>query len=372
MSAPVIIGGGPAGAAAATLLARTGHAVTLIERTATATHKVCGDFLSAEAIDAVTALGLDLRPLAPAPITTLRLVHGSQVATTRLPFPAVGLSRRVLDEAFLRNAADQGATVLRGHTIRGIRHVGASLHLDSSTLGPIITDTAFLATGKHDLHGMPRPGRGLGPVGLKMYYALAPHTRNDLQGHIELMLFAGGYAGLQLVEADQAVLCLLVSRATMRATDGNWSTLLDGLTAECPHLAARLRGARPLLDRPLAIAGLPYGYRHAPTERAPPGLFRLGDQATVIASLTGDGVALALASASLATRTWLEEGNNAAHYHRRLARGSAQQMRLAALIHGFCRNNSAQPWLLWACRVWPGAMRLAAAWTRVPAAFAPT
>ena len=31
-----------------------------------------------------------------------------------------------------------------------------------------------------------------------------------------------------------------------------------------------------------------------------PGLFRLGDQAAVIASLTGDGVALALASGGLA------------------------------------------------------------------------
>jgi flavin-dependent dehydrogenase len=372
MSAPVIIGGGPAGAAAATLLARAGRAVTLIERTTTATHKVCGDFLSAEAIAAVTALGLDLRPLAPAPITTLRLLHGTNVATTRLPFPALGLTRRVLDEALLRHAADQGATVLRGHTIRGIRHVGASLHLDSSTLDPIVSDTAFLATGKHDLHGMPRPGRGLGPVGLKMYYALAPRIRDDLRGHIELVLFAGGYAGLQLVDADQAVLCLLVSRATMRAVGGDWGTLLDSLTAECPHLADRLCDARPLLHRPLAIAGLPYGYRYAPAENAPPGLFRLGDQAAVIASLTGDGVALALVSASLATRTWLEQGNNAAQYHRSLARGAARQMRFASLLHRFSRAGALQPWLLHACRIWPGAMRLAAAWTRVPAAFAPT
>lgn len=119
-------------------------------------------------------------------------------------------------------------------------------------------------------------------------------------------------------------------------------------------------------ERPLAIAGLPYGHIHAPTADDAPGLFRLGDQATVIASLTGDGVALALASASLATRVWSRRGNDAASYHRRLAHGAAGQMRLASLIHRVSRVEFAQPWLLRACRIWPSAMRLSASWTRVP------
>jgi hypothetical protein len=230
-------------------------------------------------------------------------------------------------------------------------------------------DTVFLASGKHDLRGMPRPGRGTGPVGLKMYFALDARSREALRGHIELVLFAGGYAGLQLVETDQAVLCLLVSRARMRLAGGCWDALINSLTGECPHLAERLRCAKPLLERPLAIAGLPYGYRHAPTTDEAPGLFRLGDQATVIASLTGDGVALALASASLAAQTWLDAGNNAAFYHRRLARGLARQMRLASLIHHVSGAGSMQPWLLRACRAWPHAMRIAAARTRLPASI---
>lgn len=366
MSGPVIIGGGPAGAAAATLLARAGHAVTLIERNAAACHKVCGDFLSAEAIEAITALGVDLYPLAPAPITTLRLVHGRNVAATRLPFPAFGLTRRRLDEALLRHAMESGATVLRGHAVRSIRRAGRSMELDAGAHGTMSAETVFLATGKHDLRGMPRPGRGTGPVGLKMYYALDSVARETLRGHIELVLFAGGYAGLQLVETDHAVLCLLVSRARMFAAGGCWQTLLASLLDECPHLAARLSGGRALRERPLAIAGLPYGHIHAPTADDAPGLFRLGDQATVIASLTGDGVALALASASLATRVWSRRGNDAASYHRRLAHGAAGQMRLASLIHRVSRVEFAQPWLLRACRIWPSAMRLSASWTRVP------
>ena len=150
-----------------------------------------------------------------------------------------------------------------------------------------------------------RPERGAGLVGLKMYYALAASQLEALRYHVELILFAGGYAGLQLVESDRAVLCALLPAARLRAAGGQWSGLLDALTDECPHLRERLAGARGLLDRPLTIAGLPYGYVHAPVRRDPPGLFRLGDQAAVIASLTGDGVALALGSGSLAARTWI-------------------------------------------------------------------
>ena len=50
----------------------------------------------------------------------------------------------------------------------------------------------------------------------------------------------------------------------------------------------------------------------------------------MIASFTGDGVALALASGSLAARTWIEGSSNA-RYHRRLSAGLSRQMRFASL-----------------------------------------
>jgi flavin-dependent dehydrogenase len=362
----VIIGGGPAGATAAILLARAGRNVTLIERNAGPTDKVCGDFLSAEAIDAMVALGIDLPALTPSPITTVRLVFGNRIAAARLPFPALGLSRRVLDEALLQQAKGSGATIRRGYRVRGIERHNRALRLDYGPLGPIVADTVFLATGKHDLRGAARTERGAGMVGLKMYYALDPRQQAALRCHVELILFAGGYAGMQLVESDQAVLCVLVPASRLRAAGGCWDCLLDSLTGECPHLTERLSGARALIDRPVAVAGLPYGYLHAPGGSNPPGLFRIGDQAAVIASLTGDGVALALASAALATRSWLARGNSAIAYHRRLAAALSCQMRLASGLHRLCLATIAQPWLLRGCRAWPTAMRFAGAWTRVP------
>ncbi len=364
MSEPVIIGGGPAGAAAAIVLARAGRAVTLIERNAAATDKVCGDFLSAEAIAAVTALGVEIAALAPSPITAVRLIHGKHIAATRLPFPALGVSRRALDEALLRQAQINGANVLRGHSVRSITRSNELLRLDCGSLGLVESDAVFLATGKHDLRGAARTARGRGLVGMKMYYRLDPRQHAELRDHVELVLFAGGYAGLQLVESRQAVLCILVPTARLRAADGRWDMLLDSLTGECPHLADRLSGARPLLERPLAVAGLPYGYIHAPKRSDWPGMFRLGDQATVVASFTGDGVALAMASAMQASRTWLHQGNAAA-YHGEWARRVAPQMRLASLVHRICLAPSAQRWVLRASRAWPAALALVAARTRL-------
>ena len=62
---PLIIGGGPAGAAAAALIAAAGRPVTLVERNAGPTDKLCGDFLSGGAIAALHALGLDPLTMGP-------------------------------------------------------------------------------------------------------------------------------------------------------------------------------------------------------------------------------------------------------------------------------------------------------------------
>jgi flavin-dependent dehydrogenase len=360
---PVIIGGGPAGAAAAITLARAGQAPTLIERTAGATDKVCGDFLSAETVEMLKRLGIDLSA-APS-ITTLRLVHRNHTATTRLPFTALGLTRRALDDALLRQARASGATLVRGHRVGAVTDEAGRLRLDCSSLGSIIADTVFVATGKSMLRGAGPRGHGSGMVGLKMYYWLAPVQQTALRHHIELILFAGGYAGLQLVEADLAVLCVLISTARMRSLGGRWENLLDALATECPPLGSRLAGAQASLARPLAVAGLPYGYLYVPDERRdPPGLFRLGDQAAVIGSLSGDGVAVALASGSFAARSWLA-GDHSVHYHQRLAAGLSRPLRVASTLHRLCLAPRSQPWLTAACRFWPGVMRHAASWTRV-------
>ncbi len=361
---PLIIGGGPAGAAAAALIAAAGHPVTLIERNSGPTDKLCGDFLSGAAVSALYALGLEPPTMGAAPVRTIRLVHRRTTAETALPFPALGLSRRCLDEALLDMAARRGATILRGQTVHGLERTGSGFTARTATAGPVSADIAFLATGKHDLRNLARPPRPNGLIGLKMYYDLEPDQRDALRGCIELLLLRGGYAGLQLVEHDRAVLCLLLPAVRYRRVGARWDALLDSLTEDAPLLGRRLVGARPRLEKPLAIAGTPYGHLHRLERNAPPGLFRLGDQACVVPSFAGDGMAIALQSATAAVSTWLA-GGTAADYHASFARQANIPMRFAALLHFACRTPAAQPIVAAACRAWPATLRLAATLTRV-------
>jgi menaquinone-9 beta-reductase len=364
MRSPLIIGGGPAGAAAAVLISAAGHPVTLVERNAGPADKVCGDFLSGGALSALAALGVDPLALGAAPITAVRFVHRDRVAEAALPFPAAGLSRRVLDEALLRRAAGHGATIVRGQAVRGLQHDASGFRARTASAGEQRADTVFIATGKHDLRGHARPPRDADLLGLKMYYGLAPDQQAALHGRIELHLLRGGYAGLQLVEQDRAVLCVLLPAARYRRVDADWAALLDDIAAESPLLARRLAGATACLAQPLAIAGTPYGHLHRPAHAEPPGLFRLGDQACVVPSLVGDGVAIALHSARRAAAVWLSRGS-AADYHAGLARRAALPLRFAALVHAACCSAGTQALVAAACRAWPPALGMAAALSRV-------
>ncbi len=355
---PVLIaGGGVAGAASACLL---GPDCTLIEREAAAHDKICGEFISAEAIAYLRRLGLDPAALGAEPVHAVRLVHGATMAEAALPFPAVSLSRRVLDAALLERAEALGAVVVRGHAVRRIEDGVA----DVAGLGRYPGHSVFLATGKHDLRGLRRvPVRAPEDVvGLKMYLRVAPAEAAALAGHVEVILLAAGYAGLQPVEGGAANLCLLLDRAAFAEAGQGWTGVQAMLERELPHLAARLRGAVPLLARPLCIARVPYGFVHRPEPADPAGVFRLGDQAGVIPSFCGDGVAMALHSAFAASAA--VRGAGAGAYHRGLRRDIARQVGRAWAIY---RVGRAAPGLMArGARLWPGALRWAARLTRVP------
>src|SRR5579872_6521351 len=104
----VVIGGGLAGAMAALHLAAAGRDVVLLEKERGPHHKVCGEFLSPEAVKYLQQAGIDPMALGAQPIEKLRLSAKRRVIEMRLPFRALSLSRRVLDAALLKRAEEAG------------------------------------------------------------------------------------------------------------------------------------------------------------------------------------------------------------------------------------------------------------------------
>lgn len=366
MNADVLIaGGGPAGSAAAIVLARAGRNVVLVERESQAQHKVCGEFLSQEALTYLRSLGVDVDGMGAVAIRSVRLACQEGESEAVLPFAAMSLTRRRLDEELLRLAESAGAKVLRGYRVQTIERAdnGWCAVICAATDGAqsVSASAAFLATGKHDLHGRARPkGKQPDLVAFKMYWRLAPQQAAALEGHVELMLYRGGYAGLQPVEDGAANLCCLVERTELQRLGGRWENLLAAMQQDCALLRERLQDAEPLLEKPLAISAIPYGYVRSASD----GLWALGDQAAVIPSFTGDGMSIALHSGCLAAAMYLR-GETAERFQQQLQSELSTQVALATMLSRGLVWRPSRSVFTAAVRLWPGVLGVVARRTRI-------
>ncbi len=357
----LVIGGGPAGAMVALRLAAAGREVLLLEKEPGRHHKVCGEFLSPEAIGYLRQAGIAPLELGAAVIRRLRISSGSKVFEASLPFQALSLSRCVLDAALLARAEEKGCRVLRGMAVESLTTDGGAWLAAVSKGEPLRAKTVFLATGKHDLRGFGRgPAQQGDLVGFKLHWRLAPEGSDALRNRIELFLFQGGYGGLTLIEEDVANLCLVVRRSTLREL-GGWPELCDSIQRENGHMRQIFSGSTALWARPLAISPIPYGYLAEP-ER---GLWRAGDQAAVIPSFTGDGISIALHSAALAAEMYLA-GKSAADYLSALRAHLRRGMALATWLSRAAVTPAGRRLALPALLLLPHAIEWIATATRIP------
>ncbi len=150
-------------------------------------------FSASDTIKRAQLLGVDPTALGAAPIHRVRLIYGERAVDAALPFPAMGLSRRMLDSALLRQAAKAGAILHTGQTVRRLTHDGNQWSILTDTIQT--AETVFLATGKHDLRDAPRPRTERDAVGMKMYFELAPEPREPWTAQSNLPCFPGATSG---------------------------------------------------------------------------------------------------------------------------------------------------------------------------------
>jgi menaquinone-9 beta-reductase len=346
---PLILGAGPAGCAAAIALADAGAAPVLLDRDAEVRDQLCGGFLSWRTAAALRALGVDPTSLGARTVERLALFAGSREVVLSLPEPAFGLSRATLDAALRRRAVAAGAR-LEIDAARGIE--------GTTVLGRTrewCGDGLFLATGKHDVRGQGRPRRSADPaLGLRLRLPATAAREALLARRIELHLFADGYAGIVLQEHGSANVCLALRKSLLARSGGDPARVLADLAEAHPAFAGRL--GEDWRSSPLeTIGAVPYGWIARDTA---PGVFRLGDQAAVIPSLAGEGIAIALASGAMAARHWLARGvPGALPYQRAMAAQAARPMRVAGAARALAESRlSADVGLAFAGAL-PGAVR---------------
>ena len=105
----VVVGGGPAGLAAAIALRLVGLEVDVIDRRSPPIDKACGEGLMPAGVRALHALGVSLENVKCQPFQGIRYVHGSTVAEGSFRGEAgLGVRRLKLHEAMVARALELG------------------------------------------------------------------------------------------------------------------------------------------------------------------------------------------------------------------------------------------------------------------------
>jgi geranylgeranyl reductase family protein len=154
----VVIGGGPAGAAAAWHLARQGRRALVVERSRPPRDKVCGDGLIADSLRALDAmeLGTAVRRAAHA-VDRVRIYSPGRIAFD-VPGEFLTLRRRELDTILLRGAVERGAA-LTVDAAAAVMQDDAGVTVTTAGGAVLRAPYAVLATGADTSLLGTRPGR---------------------------------------------------------------------------------------------------------------------------------------------------------------------------------------------------------------------
>jgi menaquinone-9 beta-reductase len=152
----IVVGGGPAGAAAGITLARAGRHVILIDKARFPRDKACGDGLTADALRRLEALGLAVPEATIAswqPVTDVTVRSPSGRETTFVLPPshagtyAAVAQRRDLDAALIDVARAAGVTVLDGHRCTGVIEHTDHVEVDVEGIGSLRAAWVIAADG---------------------------------------------------------------------------------------------------------------------------------------------------------------------------------------------------------------------------------
>ncbi len=301
-AAVAILGAGPAGSTLAALLASRGVDVLLADRDRFPRDKVCGEFLSWDAIPFLERIGAGaLLDDAAAPrITTCRIAGARGSIEFPLPGVGRGISRVRLDAALLARARAAGARVLEGWAAEDAQPGPGGFEV---TLGngagrsiSVLARTVVGAWGRWGRLDL-RLGRAFVADRRQRYIGFKRHYRAGATdpGVIELCSFPQGYLGAQAIEQERSNVCGLVHQSAIAGLRGGWPAFVDALGRRSPRLAG-LFATEPAQDEFLSSEPVIFRARE-PVHR---GIVLVGDAAGLIDPLTGNGMAMAVQSAALA------------------------------------------------------------------------
>ena len=264
----MILGGGPAGSAAAITARLAGRPVELIERAKFPRHKVCGEFLSPEVRPLLERFGVEFPEAALIRRVALHLRAAEK--RFKLPEPALGISRYTMDQRLLSRAEALGARVVA-----------------SSENTPDI-----VATGR----------RAAQAKGTRLF-GFKAHFSGPVDDAAELYFFGGGYVGVNPVENEFTNVCGLLPESVLAPLGFEIDAALGGFEPLRERLAPMARQFDWLKVGPLVFG---------PQQSVGNGR-RVGDALQFVDPFTGSGMLAAIESGVLGAMASSEEYSPQVH-----------------------------------------------------------
>jgi flavin-dependent dehydrogenase len=294
----IIVGGGLAGLTSAIHLSKMEFSVIVIEKNEYPKHKVCGEYISNEVLPYFKWLDFDVKTLQPTTIKILKFSSESgKEIETKLPLGGFGVSRFALDFALYQKAISQNCMVLEDLVNEVLfKNDFFEVKLASGkTLKAKIVLGAFGKRSNLDLKMKRNFSQNKSPwLAVKSHYL--GNFPNDLVG---LHNFKGGYCGVSKVENDEINICYLANFKSFKSFKSykNIEDFQKKVVSGNPHLKKILKNSTQIFDKPLSISQVSFEKKKNVENH----ILMLGDSAGLIHPLCGNGMAMAIHSAKLAS-----------------------------------------------------------------------
>ena len=315
----IVVGAGPGGSATAHHLARAGHDVLLLEKTAFPREKVCGDGLTPRAVRSLVSMGIDTSEQAGwLHNKGLRIIGGGMRLEIPWPelasYPAYGLvrPRSDFDDLLARQAVKSGAVLRENTTVTGpvLDKAGRIIGVTTKGENGPVTYSAPLvvaADGNSSRLSLAmglekRDDRPMG-VAVRTYYRSPRHDDDWLESWLELWdrgddgreRLLPGYGWIFGVGDGTSNVGLGILNTSTAWGRVDYKDLLKRWLDQTPEEWGFRDENR---TQPVRGAALPMGFNRQP--HYADGMLLVGDSGGMVNPFNGEGIAYAMESGEIA------------------------------------------------------------------------
>ncbi|GHC96416.1 FAD-binding protein [Nocardiopsis terrae] len=322
----VVIGGGPAGSTAATLIAKDGHSVVLLERESFPRHQIGESLLPSTVHGVCRILGVSEK-IEEAGFTVKRGGHfkwgageepwdftfGTSSKLEGSTSYAFQVERMRFDQILLDHSRENGVDVrercevrdlvLDGGRVRGVVYADASGAEHRVAAKYVVDASGSTGTSHRRLGIRRRYSEFFRNIAVYGYFAGGKRRPEPNSGNIQSIAFEHGWFWYIPLGDDLTSVGAVVDRSAAGLLKGDKAAALRGLIDQCPTVRDNLEGVERVTSGPYGRVRVRKDYSYCDDRFWSPGYVAVGDAACFVDPVFSSGVHLATYSALLSARS---------------------------------------------------------------------